>query len=686
MLIPRSLAALLVLAMVMQAMVTGTAAQIEGSRWTAPTYGFTVSWAGTGWDADPAGTLAGVGPERLDRLHLINGVSSLYFEGATRYAGDLDACIAEEANILSREPGVSGVRPLLEHNGEPIVPLADGAIAAAFTLSLDAGGQQLELIDFLECRELIPGEAVLVITLVADAAQFESEFASAVSVAESITLAADVQLSPITAYGSLIASALAEPSLAGPESGELAFGPGTLAVSRLGVDTADFYARVEFAHPQPAELPAWDFGIGFRDRGEEEQLRLIVDAEGSWFFKDGLGPVIAQGELPDIATSPAATNVIEIVAAGDRGYFAFNERLVSELDLSSRDGAGDLFAGAGFFTEDAVSDATTSFLDFQVWPLPAANAAMAAVAPEMSALEAAGILDAARAEAPLAGPLTGDLAQRVGEATVLAANVEVSDFVASATFRNPQDAAEHPWDIGIAFRAQESGEHYRVTVSADGSWELQIGTEAPIAGGGVPRLNFAAGAANSIDLIVSDSGGGFAVNGQFVAPLDLSALTGSSDIWAGTGFHLGAVSTDAVVRIEDFTVWPLPAAASPDAMPADASATPAAASAMDLQNVTFRIREVNESGLDALAVLSGRESVTEVVVEARDAAGGETVALHAGTCDEVSEPPLFPLEPLSYSRRSISTIDASLTDLRDGQHAVVVQRAYETVACAEIPG
>lgn len=559
MLFARFLAILLVACTLLQVRVPAVDAQIEGSRWTAPTYGFTVSWAGTGWEADPAGTLAGLGPERLDRLHLINGISSLYFEGATRYAGDLDACIAEEANILSREPGVSSVRPLLVSNGEQIAPLAEGAVAAAFTLTLDAGGQQLDLIDFLECRELIPGEAVLVITLVADAAQFESEMAAAAAVAASITLAADVQASPITAYGSLIAAALAEPSLAGPESGDLTFGPGALGVSRLGVDTADFYARVEFEHPRPADLQAWDFGLGFRDQGEEEQFRLIVDSAGSWFFKDGLGPVIAQGELADIATSPAGSNIIEVVASGDRGYFAFNERLVAELDLSARTGAGDLFAGAGFFTEDAAAEAITPYLDFQVWPLPAASAAPGiSLAAEMTAAEASDVLIAAGDEAPLAGPLSGDLALRVGEATVLAANVDVSDFVATATFRNPQDAADNPWDIGIAFRAQESGEHYRVTVSADGSWEFQIGTEPPLAGGSVPRLNFAADATNSIDLIVSGASGALTVNGQFVAPLDLSTLTGPSDVWAGSGFHLDAVTPDAVVTVEDFTVWPLP--------------------------------------------------------------------------------------------------------------------------------
>ena len=63
-------------------------AQIEGETWTSPTYGFSVSWAGTNWQPDNNATLAAVGTEHLDRLHLIDGISSLYFEGAARYEGD----------------------------------------------------------------------------------------------------------------------------------------------------------------------------------------------------------------------------------------------------------------------------------------------------------------------------------------------------------------------------------------------------------------------------------------------------------------------------------------------------------------------------------------------------------------------------------------------------------------------
>ena len=151
-------------------------AQVEGDSWTSPTYGFSISWAGTEWQPDPAGTLTAVGPERLDRIHLLNGVSSLYFEGATRYQGDLPACVAEEANLLAQETGVSEIRPYRDEEGVQLIADGPDSSAAAFTLTLSVGEQEVELVDYVECRTLIPGQAVLIITLVTEPAVFDENW------------------------------------------------------------------------------------------------------------------------------------------------------------------------------------------------------------------------------------------------------------------------------------------------------------------------------------------------------------------------------------------------------------------------------------------------------------------------------------------------------------------------------
>ncbi|HEX5992006.1 MAG TPA: hypothetical protein VFY70_05515 [Thermomicrobiales bacterium] len=705
----RSLSALVVALLLLTSAAAELFAQIEGERWTSPTYGFSVSWAGTEWQPDPEGTLTAVGPERLDRLHLLNGVSSLYFEGATRYQGDLSACVAEEANLLAQETGVSEIRPYRDEEGVQLVADGPNSSAAAFTLTLSIGDQEVELVDYVECRTLTPGQAVLIITLVTQPPGFDQELAAAQTVIDTIELPEESPLDPLAAYGGWLAAAQERPSIAGPLSGELAFGPDTLGVERAGVDAPDFYARAEFANPQPAR-EMWDIGLGFRDSGGEEQLRLVVDAAGTWFLKDGLGEVITGGSVVDFNTSPSGANTIELVATGDTGYFAFNERLVSELDLSARAEGGDVFVGAGFFTEDATENGTLDFTDFEIWSLSGLD--------PRAALEPSIVVDpttfpqlvtVATVEAPLAGPTSEELAQRVGSATVMPIGVDVEDFVARIEFINPSDATDRPWDFGIAFREQENGDHYRLTVASDGTWEFQIGLQADLAGGTVPALSFEDGGRNVLEIVVAGDSAGFSVNDVFVSELNVSELHGASDVWAGAGFHQANAHDGEITRFENFTVWSLEtaeltaAAATPVALatpvapatpvaqatPMMPAATPVAGAVSD-QEVALRLGERDDSRIDALAILSEREGQTTITVVARDASGGEVVVIHEGTCDDASTVPTFLLEDLDASGRSVTVIDAPLADLTSSAHSISIHHSAESyadvLACGDIPG
>lgn len=693
--VARTVIALVASLLLLPSLVTGLAAQVEGETWTSPTYGFSVSWAGTDWDIDPAGTLTATGPERLDRVHLLNGVSSLYFEGATRYGGDLSSCVAEEANLLAQESGVSQIRPYRDRDGVQLIADGPNSSAAAFSLTLEVAGQEVELVDYVECRTLIPEEAVLIVTLVTEPAVFESELAAAQAVIDTIAQAADAPVDPLAAYGGWLAAAQSQPSIAGPISGGLAFGPETLAVERAGVDTVDFYARAEFTNPESAQEP-WDFGMGFRDSGGEEQLRLVVDSEGTWFLKDGLGAVIANGTVVDVDTSAAGSNIVEIVAVGGAGYFAFNERLVSELDLSARLDGGDVFVGAGFFTEDATAQGATAYNGFEVWSLSGLDPADA-LAPRVAidAENFAGIVETATAESPLAEPASGELVQAVGSATVMPIGVDVEDFVARVVFVNPSAASERPWDFGIAFREQENGDHYRLTIASDGSWEFQIGVQADFAGGTVSPLNLEGGELNTLEVIVAGDSAGFAVNGAFVSALDASRIDGASDVWIGAGFHQASAIDGEVTRFEDATVWPLMAAQLPVAPATPVAATPVAATPVagaieSGQEIALRLEEREGSGIDALAVLSETAGRTLISVVARDAAGGEVVVVHEGTCEDALTLPAFLLDDLDATGRGETTIAAPLSELTSGAYAIAIHRgaeAYEeVVACGEIPG
>lgn len=683
----RRLLAPLVALLVFASAAPGSAAQIAGETFTSPTYGFSISWAGTDWQPDPEGTLVAVGPERLDRIHLVNGTSSLYIEGATRYEGNLSSCVAEEANLLGQETGVTEIRPYRDDDGAPFVADGPDASAAAFTLTLGVGDQELELIDYVECRTLIPGEAVLIVTLVTEPALFRDEREAAQPVLDSITLGEALPPDPLMAFGGWKAAAQDQGDHVGPFSGDLTFGPDTLAVERAGVDLPDFYARAVFDNPDPGSEP-WDFGIGFRDSGDDAQFRLVVDSEGNWFFKDALGPVLAGGQVVDVDTSPGGSNIIEIIAAGDTGYFAFNERLVETLDLSARPAGGDLFAGAGFFAEDAESEGTTAFRDFEIWSLAGIDTA-AALAPvtEMDQTTFSELATAAEAAAPLAGPSDGDLIEAVGSATLAPAGVAVERFVASAAFVSPSDAAEQPWDFGIAFREQENGDHYRLTISSDGSWEYQIGLQAALAGGRVPSLRFEKGALNTLEIVVGSDAAAFSVNGAFVSDLDVSDLDGAADVWIGAGFHRANAEDGRVTRFQNFAVWALP-----DAVPASSPPDPTAPAdtAARGEPVALRLAERGDSGIDAFAVFTPGADGTTVTVTALETTGDEVVVIQEGLCADPAALPAFLLEDFGPVGRSETSIAAPLTDLTDNTHALAIHRSAEAygelLACGDIPG
>jgi hypothetical protein len=430
-------------------------------------------------------------------------------------------------------------------------------------------------------------------------------------------------------------------------------------------------------------------------------------------LKDGLGEVITGGSVVDFNANPTGSNTIELVAAGDTGYFAFNERLVSELDLSARAEGGDVFVGAGFFTEDATEDGTVTYSDFQIWSLSGLD--------PRAALEPSIVVDpttfpqlvtAATTEAPLAGPTSDDLVQTVGSATVTPIGVDVEDFVARVEFINPSDATDRPWDFGIAFREQENGDHYRLTVASDGSWEFQIGLQADLAGGTVPSLSFEEGGSNVLEVVVAGDSVGFSVNGVFVSELNASELHGASNVWVGAGFHQANAYDGEVTRFADFTVWTLetpdiaatpgtpvalatpvspatPIAHATPAMLATPSATPVGGAVGD-QEIALRLGEREDSRIDALAILSERDGRTTITVVARDASGGEVVVIHEGTCDDASTVPAYLLDDLDTSGRSETTIDAPLADLRGSAHSIAIHRSAEdyddVVACGDIPG
>jgi hypothetical protein len=184
----------------------------------------------------------------------------------------------------------------------------------------------------------------------------------------------------------------------------------------------------------------------------------------------------------------------------------------------------------------------------------------------------AAALAARNAARHLAGPIGNPLPQGVGVFLGSPAGIAVADFSATATFVNPRDPSEIPWDIGIAFHVnlEQQLTLQGVYLDSGGSWYytdvLQGGIQQS---GAAPTFDPSPGGVNTLDLIVDGGTALFGVNGAFVARIELPGSS-SGDVMAATNFHVGNVVEGREITFRNFQVWEAPDLASLPATPAAA--------------------------------------------------------------------------------------------------------------------
>jgi hypothetical protein len=120
-----------------------------GAVYTDPVYGWSLAY-------DASWTAIEEGPERLV---LTNGVSTFTFASTTEYGDDADACLAGAADSLAADARNTDVMPATTENGGPVrgEDAAAKRVWAVYLLTRDGNG----LAVYLDCRQLLRGEAVL---------------------------------------------------------------------------------------------------------------------------------------------------------------------------------------------------------------------------------------------------------------------------------------------------------------------------------------------------------------------------------------------------------------------------------------------------------------------------------------------------------------------------------------------
>jgi hypothetical protein len=131
---------------------------VEDDAYESPTWGYTVAW-----DEDRWAAVLATSAEDVDLLVLQSRRSSLALQAGPFHGGP-DDCVDAVAAMLSGQEDVDDWEPLEDEDGEPVAGERGGRAWAAFALSVtDAAGEEVEGVDYIECRTLVEDEAVLMV-------------------------------------------------------------------------------------------------------------------------------------------------------------------------------------------------------------------------------------------------------------------------------------------------------------------------------------------------------------------------------------------------------------------------------------------------------------------------------------------------------------------------------------------
>jgi hypothetical protein len=145
--------------------------QTEPPDHTSALFGYTLSWDES-WSVSEQTSTA-----TSERLALSNGVSDLYIEAFADYGEPATTCIEGMLGTLTRDPGFSNIRDLAS-SGPPVVSGDDSRATATIALTYQGEGFSGEYAEHLDCRVIVPGESVLLVTHFAPLDQYAAEQAA----------------------------------------------------------------------------------------------------------------------------------------------------------------------------------------------------------------------------------------------------------------------------------------------------------------------------------------------------------------------------------------------------------------------------------------------------------------------------------------------------------------------------
>lgn len=166
-------------------MIAPTETGVSGAAWEGPGWSVAVTWDPATWSVQNEMIAAG-----YDGLQIGTPDSTVFIEAYEGFSGDADACLADAVREIREREGVTEVADL-EGRPLPDAGTERGPASLLGILATTPDGQPFRGVEYVECRVLAPGSAVMELTWQTTAARFNDELPLVSDLFSAITLPND---------------------------------------------------------------------------------------------------------------------------------------------------------------------------------------------------------------------------------------------------------------------------------------------------------------------------------------------------------------------------------------------------------------------------------------------------------------------------------------------------------------
>lgn len=141
---------------------------VTGNSYVSPTFGYSITWD-RAWEVSDE-----LNEDDYNKLVLTNEISTVYIEGIVD-PSSLEECLAALVASLEETEGVSDVAPAEATDGT-LEGQEEGRSWAVYNFVYTGeDGESIDLAEYMDCRPIVDGESLLVLSSISTADDFESQ-------------------------------------------------------------------------------------------------------------------------------------------------------------------------------------------------------------------------------------------------------------------------------------------------------------------------------------------------------------------------------------------------------------------------------------------------------------------------------------------------------------------------------